>query len=48
MASPARCSSHRAVPAPGYLRPEVTIYRFRALQLVEQTPFGDVQIVGDP
>jgi hypothetical protein len=38
----------RAVPAPGYLRPEVTIYRFRALQLIEQTPFGDVQIDGEP
>lgn len=38
----------RAVPAPGYLRPDVTVYRFRALQLIEREPFGDVQIVGEP
>lgn len=38
----------RAVPAPGYLRPDVTLYRFRAVQLIEQAPFGDVQVVGEP
>jgi hypothetical protein len=38
----------RAVPAPGYLRPDVTVYRFRAVQLIEQSPFGEVQVVGAP
>ena len=38
----------RAVPAPGYLRPEVTVYRFRAVQLVERAPFGEVDVVGEP
>ena len=41
-------AAERGVPAPGYLRPEVTLYRFRALQLIEQSPFGDVLVVGDP
>jgi hypothetical protein len=41
-------SRERSLPAPGYLRPDVTLYRFRAVQLVEQAPFGDVQVVGDP
>jgi hypothetical protein len=37
----------RAVPAPGYLRPELTLYRFRALQLIEQRPEGPV-LAHDP
>lgn len=41
-------ATERSLPAPGYLRPEVTLYRFRALQLIEREPFGEVQIVGDP
>ncbi len=32
------------VPPPGYRRPELTIYRFRAYQLVEREPMGDVEI----
>ncbi len=32
------------VPAPGYRRPELTLYRFRAYQLVERDPQGDVEI----
>jgi hypothetical protein len=38
----------RSVPAPGYLRPDVTLYRFRAVQLIEREPFGEVQVLGDP
>ncbi len=38
----------RGVPAPGYLRPEVTLYRFRAVQLIEREPFGAVDVIGDP
>jgi len=34
----------RGVAPPGHLRPELTLYRFRALQLVEQSPAGDVTI----
>jgi hypothetical protein len=34
----------RGVPPPGHLRPELTLYRFRALQLVEQSPAGDVTL----
>lgn len=34
----------RGVPAPGYLRPELTLYRFRALQMYELTPGGQVQV----
>lgn len=41
-------ATERSLPAPGYLRPEVTLYRFRALQLIEREPFGEVQIVGEP
>ena len=41
-------SRERGVPAPGYLRPEVTLYRFRAVQLIEREPFGAVDVVGDP
>lgn len=32
----------RGVPAPGHLRPELTLYRFRALQLIESSPNGPV------
>jgi hypothetical protein len=32
------------VPAPGYLRPELTIYRFRALQMFEMSPGGGVEV----
>jgi hypothetical protein len=32
------------VPPPGYKRPELTLYRFRAYQLVERDPQGDVEI----
>lgn len=38
----------RAVPAPGYLRPDVMVYRFRAVQLIEREPFGAVDVIGDP
>jgi hypothetical protein len=34
----------RGVPPPGHLRQELTLYRFRALQLVEQAAAGDVTI----
>lgn len=34
----------RGVPPPGHLRPEITLYRFRALQMIERTPNGDVSI----
>jgi len=40
-------SHDRAVPLPGYLRPELTLYRFRAIQLIEQTPNGPV-LAHDP
>ncbi len=43
----ARLSRERGVPAPGYLRPELTLYRFRALQLIEQSPNGPV-LAHDP
>lgn len=32
------------VPSPGYLRPELTLYRFRAVQLLETTPNGAVTL----
>lgn len=32
------------VPPPGFQRTDLTLYRFRALQLIEQTPGGTVQI----
>ncbi len=32
------------VPSPGYLRSELTLYRFRALQMIEQSPGGPVEI----
>lgn len=34
----------RGVPPPGHLRQELTLFRFRALQLVEQSPSGDVTV----
>lgn len=34
----------RGVPPPGHLRPEITLYRFRALQMIEQTPNGEVTL----
>lgn len=34
----------RGVAPPWHLRPELTLYRFRALQLVEQAPAGDVTV----
>ncbi|MEZ4392304.1 MAG: hypothetical protein R3A48_14540 [Polyangiales bacterium] len=34
----------RGVPPPGHLRPEITLYRFRALQMFERTPNGPVSI----
>ncbi|MBL8601804.1 MAG: hypothetical protein JNK72_07765 [Myxococcales bacterium] len=39
----AELTRDRGVPAPGYLRPELTLYRFRALQLIEESPGGPVQ-----
>ncbi len=33
------------VPPPGFQRPDLTIYRFRALQLIEQRPGGTVSII---
>lgn len=33
----------RAVPPPGWLRPEITLYRFRALQFIERAPGGEVE-----
>ncbi len=35
------------VPRPGYLRPELVLYRFRALQLIEREADGPVDVV-DP
>ncbi len=32
------------VPPPGFQRTDLTLYRFRALQMIEQTPGGTVQI----
>jgi hypothetical protein len=32
------------VPPPGYRRPELTLYRFRAYQIVEREPQGEVDI----
>ena len=32
------------VPSPGYLRPEITLYRFRAYELVERSGQGPVDI----
>lgn len=32
----------RGLPEPGYLRPEITVYRFRALQMIEAAPGGPV------
>jgi hypothetical protein len=32
------------VPPPGFQRTDLTLYRFRALQMIEQTPGGAVQI----
>jgi hypothetical protein len=32
------------VAPPGYLRPELTLYRFRALQLIELEAQGAVQV----
>ena len=37
----------RGVPPPGHLRPELTLYRFRALQMIERSPNGEV-VVYDP
>ncbi len=34
----------RGVAPPGHLRPELTLYRFRALQAVEKSPAGEVQL----
>lgn len=34
----------RGVPAPGYLRSELTLYRFRALQVIERAPYGPVEV----
>ncbi len=34
----------RNVPPPGHMRPELTLYRFRALQIFETTPAGAVQV----
>lgn len=34
----------RGVPPPGHLRPELTLYRFRALQMIERTPNGPVTL----
>lgn len=36
------------VPPPGYLRPELTLYRFRAYQLIEERPEGEVRIFDPP
>jgi hypothetical protein len=41
-------ATERSLPAPGYLRPEVTLYRFRALQLIEREPFGEVPVFDMP
>ncbi len=38
----------RGIAAPGYLRPDVTLYRFRAVQLIEHEPFAAVDVTGDP
>lgn len=32
-----------AVPPPGWRRPELTLYRFRALQFLERAPGGDIE-----
>lgn len=32
------------VPPPGYQRPELTLYRFRAYEIIERDPQGDVEI----
>jgi hypothetical protein len=32
------------IPAPGYRRPELTLYRFSAYQIIEREPQGDVDI----
>ena len=37
----------RGVPPPGHLRPEITLYRFRALQMIERSPNGEV-VIYDP
>lgn len=37
----------RGVPPPGHLRPEITLYRFRALQMIERAPNGEV-VIYDP
>ncbi len=34
----------RGIPTPGWLRPELSVYRFRAMQLVELSPGGTVEI----
>ncbi len=34
----------RGVPPPGHLRSELTLYRYRALQLVENAPAGEVTV----
>lgn len=46
----ANLARERDVQPPGYLRPELTLYRFRALQLIEESPGGPVTVfdpVGD-
>lgn len=43
-----KLARERGVPAPGWLRPGVTLYRFRAVQLIEREPFGPVDVVGEP
>lgn len=32
------------ITAPGYLRPELTVYRFRAFQMIEATPNGPITL----
>ncbi len=34
----------RGVAPPGYLRPEITLYRFRALQIMEDAPNGPIEL----
>ncbi len=43
-ASLRQLTRERGVPPPGHLRPELTLYRFRALQVLERSPAGEVQV----
>lgn len=44
VASLRQLTRERGVPPPGHLRPEITLYRFRALQMIERSPGGEVEL----